>query len=399
MSEPNSEGTFSQHSLAKTTEIETRRTQGGNNEEREAKLCHLARQITVESKVATKKYALGRCFDRSFSCIFVAQKSHTPTTLTKFRRWQTTIRARSMVTFANSADDLQNKRSKSRRPDLKLSEALQDLNQKLQTTLDLHKLLSLFYEAVHRYARVDGITYTSSDTSTVCSYGLMKPNSADYKIKTDEQDLGTICFTRQQRFAEPELVALELLLGSLFYPLRNALLYQQAVLSSMRDPLTNVGNRMALAQAMTREVEMAKRYHRPFSVLLIDVDHFKQVNDTIGHAAGDQVLQHLASKITNSLRQIDEVFRYGGEEFVVLLNNTDHKAPVLVAERIRQALEAEPVDLEGELLTVTVSIGLSVYKHHDSEESLFERADQALYEAKNSGRNQVVHSDALKANG
>lgn len=300
-----------------------------------------------------------------------------------------------MVIVANSSEGLQDKPTEHRsspqpKQEWALSEAQHHLLQKLQTTLELSTLLGLFYETIQHVIRVDGLKYLHNNGADVQTFGETRQHNVDYNISSETQTLGTLSFSRDKRFSEAELVALEILIGCLHHPLRNALLYREAVQSSMKDALTGVGNRTALAQALTREVELAKRFHRPFSLLLIDVDHFKNINDTLGHAAGDAALQHLAQKISSSLRQVDEVFRYGGEEFVVLLTNADNKAPLLVAERIRKGLSSEPLKVNDTTLELTVSIGLSVYQRHDCKDSLFGRADQALYTAKNSGRNCVV---------
>ncbi len=265
------------------------------------------------------------------------------------------------------------------------------LSLKLQTSLDIEAVLLLFFETSQKFLRFDGLTYRYDDAQLSLTYGTIQTHSVDYKISSSDHYLGQICFSRESRFAEAELAALEILIGGLFHPLRNALRYREAVASSLRDPLTKVGNRAALTEAMKRELELARRYQRPFSLMLIDIDHFKKINDTIGHSAGDTALQHLVEKISANLRQVDEVFRYGGEEFVVLLGQTDREAAVMVAERIRQSLIQDPLRLEGEPLPLTVSIGLSMYRADDSEESLFDRADQALYQAKHNGRNCVSH--------
>lgn len=299
-----------------------------------------------------------------------------------------------MVILASSTDTAKRgKDSIAAATDPQLRDVQQHLIQKLQMSLDLNEVLRRFFEAVQAFLRIDGLTYTYDEVNVALAFGSPKLHRAEYTISNTHENFGKLNIAREQRFAEAELAALEILMGSLFFPLRNALLYRQAVQSSMRDPLTDVGNRIALSQALTREIELSKRFNRPFSLLLIDVDHFKLINDTIGHSAGDLVLQHLAKKITSNLRQIDDVFRYGGEEFVVLLGNTNDGAAWMVAERIRQSLLNEPLQINDQSVTLTVSIGLSHYRAQDSEDSLFDRADAALYRAKQTGRNRVMTDD------
>jgi diguanylate cyclase (GGDEF)-like protein len=302
-----------------------------------------------------------------------------------------------MVTLASSTPEADRKvfgkSAAKQQSETQLREVQLHLIQKLQTSLNLPDLLRLFFDALRGFTGVHGMEYRYDEAGVHHSFGETRAHKADYRINTQTHQLGSISFYRPQRFVEAELIALEILIGNLFYPLRNALLYLEALRSSLRDPLTQVGNRAALTRALQREMEVAKRYNRPLCMMLIDIDHFKAINDTIGHAAGDAVIQHVAEKVGSDLRQIDEIFRYGGEEFVVLLSNTDSKAAGLVAERIRQSLQQQPFRVNEETVELTVSIGLSLYQADDTEESLFDRADQALYLAKGAGRNRVEYAD------
>ena len=158
-----------------------------------------------------------------------------------------------------------------------------------------------------------------------------------------------------------------------------------------RDELTGVMNRRGFERAFHHELERAERYGHPTALLLIDVDHFKQVNDTHGHPAGDLVLQAVASEITSAVRGVDRVGRWGGEEFAVLLPETDLEASVRVAERIRQLVGARVVDTPPGRIAVTVSVGLAVAGSDvvAAPAELLEAADGALYAAKDRGRNRV----------
>ena len=120
-----------------------------------------------------------------------------------------------------------------------------------------------------------------------------------------------------------------------------------------------------------------------------DIDFFKKVNDTYGHAAGDEVLREVAARIKTHLRESDIPSRYGGEEFAVLLPYTHIEEAKIVGERLRKAVESKPVELDNQTINVTISMGLAEYNRKESGEELFERADKALYEAKTSGRNRV----------
>lgn len=153
-----------------------------------------------------------------------------------------------------------------------------------------------------------------------------------------------------------------------------------------RDPLTGVYNRRRLLERLEEEVERSCRGHDPLSVCMLDLDHFKQVNDRHGHQAGDEALRQVAIALAASLRSIDTLGRYGGEEFVLVLPQTSRNGAREKAERVRGAVDL----LRTGSGQVTVSIGVAGYRPGDSVDTLLARADAALYEAKDSGRNRVV---------
>jgi diguanylate cyclase (GGDEF)-like protein len=152
------------------------------------------------------------------------------------------------------------------------------------------------------------------------------------------------------------------------------------------DPLTGLLNRRATYQVLSREMERSHRYKKVFSIILLDVDHFKIINDTLGHAKGDEVLIGLSRLMEKALRQADSIGRWGGEEFLLVLPETDGRSAGMTAERIcRLIRESKPGGVEH----VTASFGVSSYQVEWSLEELIHRADQAMYQSKQSGRNQV----------
>jgi diguanylate cyclase (GGDEF)-like protein len=162
--------------------------------------------------------------------------------------------------------------------------------------------------------------------------------------------------------------------------------------SSMRDALTNTFNRRYFVQRLSTEVAFAVRHATPLSVAVLDLDHFKRVNDTYGHPAGDRLLQSVARTVARSLRSEDVLARVGGEELAVLLRGTGMRDAVLVAERIRLAVAATSILVEGEEVRATVSIGLAStteLERGGSHDALVTLADERLYEAKSAGRNTV----------
>lgn len=158
------------------------------------------------------------------------------------------------------------------------------------------------------------------------------------------------------------------------------------------DALTNLNNRRQFETRLGQEISITKRQNNPLCAMMIDIDFFKKVNDTYGHAAGDEVLRTVASIIKEQLREADIPARYGGEEFAVLLPFTKIDEAQIVGERLRKAVEAHHVNIDGLEIAVTISMGLAEYNREETGEELFERADKALYEAKKNGRNQVRSS-------
>lgn len=183
-----------------------------------------------------------------------------------------------------------------------------------------------------------------------------------------------------------------------------ALLRDRLKYNSLNDALTGINNRRFFEQRLPEEISRCKRMQTPLSCLFVDVDHFKYFNDTYGHATGDLILKQVAGIIRKELRATDVVGRYGGEEFAVLLPNTDHRRALDVAERIRKCIEKHHCKYEEYLLQVTVSIGIAdFHKLVDDTKTLEEigralvvAADKALYKAKQAGRNCIAVNSAYR---
>jgi diguanylate cyclase len=158
---------------------------------------------------------------------------------------------------------------------------------------------------------------------------------------------------------------------------------------ALTDSLTSLPNREAYEESAAREVDRWQRYGRPLCMAVCDIDLFKTVNDSHGHAAGDEALKQVAQIISHRLRGSDFVARYGGEEFVVLLPETEREAAATVMESVREAVEMSHIAWEKKRLNLTISIGISDFKGKDILQSAFTRADRALYQAKMNGRNRV----------
>ncbi|HRH76889.1 MAG TPA: GGDEF domain-containing protein [Cellvibrionaceae bacterium] len=268
------------------------------------------------------------------------------------------------------------------------------LAHELQSSLDLRDTLSHFFTRARQVVKFSSLNFVNDAKRLNVTLGRGQKHRVEYNLSGDNYQLGLLSFSRDTPFSETELQGLEILSGILFYPLRNALLYREALDNSLRDTLTQVGNRAAMEMALKRELELAKRNNLPLSLLVIDIDHFKRVNDTCGHSVGDQVLTHIAAIIKDSLRQTDQTFRFGGEEFVVILCDTQATAAQMVANRIRTNVYSSS-PFAGRDIRSSVSIGLAYLAPDDDRDSLFSRADSALYLAKQMGRNCVINETEL----
>ena len=166
-------------------------------------------------------------------------------------------------------------------------------------------------------------------------------------------------------------------------------MYTQTKQLSITDALTNLYNRRYFETTFKREFARAKRYNSDLSLAVIDIDFFKQINDTYGHLCGDYVLRELSWIMVDNFRQTDMVFRYGGEEFVILLTETPFDTASIPVERLRKAVESTRFKFKGTELNVTISAGISSSKDVNDISEMFENADKALYMAKEEGRNRV----------
>ncbi len=165
--------------------------------------------------------------------------------------------------------------------------------------------------------------------------------------------------------------------------------HRQAIL----DPLTNLANRIALQERFQLEYATWRRYATPLALIIVDIDHFKNINDSFGHLAGDNALKYVAKLLTGKLRETDFIARYGGEEFVILLPHSVGEGTLVVAEKLRAVVETSRFHSDNRLVPITISLGIAWFHEGDTPESVFKRADTALYQAKNSGRNQYRAAD------
>lgn len=264
------------------------------------------------------------------------------------------------------------------------------LTRRLQTSLDTRKILELFAEELSSVIDYQQFSYTNEAMLTLKFGERSGVHSCQFNLRLDNTQLGSIKLSRKTRFAEEEMAIVERLASTLVFPLNNARMYHNALQSALEDELTGLGNKRALHAQLHREAERSLRNNTPLSVILLDLDYFKKINDTFGHVAGDQVLRTMAKTLKAHARQSDACFRYGGEEFLIVLESTQQIQAMLVAERLREAIEKQNFYFGNQHIPMTASFGVASYQSGELLEGLISRADKALYEAKSSGRNKVV---------
>jgi diguanylate cyclase (GGDEF)-like protein len=259
----------------------------------------------------------------------------------------------------------------------------------LQSTLELEKLIELFDDEIAAIISHEHLCYENADENIKYDIGKQARHKASYRLVLFGKNLGEISISRQTKFVDVEIQKIENLISALIYPLRNALLYKQAIEKAYSDPLTGLNNRAAFDKSIEQEIELATRHNHTLSLMMLDIDRFKQINDSYGHIVGDAVLKSFADCVMECMRRSDIVFRYGGEEFSILLRNTQIAGARLLAERMRKKIEKMEFDFNNIKLNISVSIGLSELQEGDNSVKLIERADALLYKAKESGRNRV----------
>lgn len=262
----------------------------------------------------------------------------------------------------------------------------------LQTTLELEPLLALFQTQATSSVPFSALRYRFAELGIDAATGRRGVHSCNYRLQFDGEYLGEIEFSGRSRFSDADQAQLESLLTFLIHPLRNALCYWRALSAAQRDHLTGAYTRRVLDDTLRHELDLARRNGSPVALVLLDLDHFKAVNTNHGHLGGDTVLRVVAGAVQGCIRSCDLLFRYGGEEFVVMARNCVPAGTEFLAERIRTRIETLDCHYGDVRVPITASLGLSSYRAGDDAASLIGRADRALRQAKVGGRNQVVVS-------
>jgi diguanylate cyclase (GGDEF)-like protein len=207
-------------------------------------------------------------------------------------------------------------------------------------------------------------------------------------------------YGRPVPFDDEDVDALVILLRQAETAIENSFLYEEAVRLSLTDGLTGLWNRRNFDLRLESELSRAVRFSEPFAVVFVELDQMKVVNDRHGHQAGDTVLIELARRLSEAVREVDLVARWGGDEFTLLLPKTGLAGALLLAEKIRAAVADAPFRVDTGALDITISVGVAAYPEHGAAgKDLMAAADAAMYRAKARGRNRVEHAVAGETGG
>ena len=264
------------------------------------------------------------------------------------------------------------------------------LSDVLSRNLEIEQIVEVFSSEIQSEFSHSGYEYQCDDIDLSVCKGETRAHNANYRLRIQNRQLGEITFYRETGFSSDELCTLEDLLCALIYPIKNALMYQIALKSAYRDPLTGLSNRAAMEKLLPREIELANRHAHSMALLVMDLDGFKQINDRCGHDVGDQVLRDVGQVLKAAIRNTDLLYRYGGDEFVGGLAQTDINGAIEVSERIRRGVETLSV-LDSDISDrIEMSIGITMLRPDDCFSNAFKRADKALYQAKQGGKNRII---------
>ncbi|AFL72696.1 GGDEF domain-containing protein [Thiocystis violascens] len=263
--------------------------------------------------------------------------------------------------------------------------------QAITASLDLDQVLNTLSGFLYDLVAQSGWEYRHAESDLELSGGKPDRHRLEYALTLNGQEMGTLKLMRGRRFSETDQIRIEGLLGLAAQSLHNALRFYDMSQQLERDPLTGLGNRRALTLQGVQWLADNIRHKHPLSMLVMDLDRFKAVNDNHGHPVGDRLLCALADTLRAVTRTADLCVRIGGDEFVVLLPGTDLSDAMECAERIRCAVAKLTIaTVTGEQVNASVSIGVATYRHGMDLDQLYHQADSALYAAKRAGCNRVL---------
>ena len=270
------------------------------------------------------------------------------------------------------------------------TEELLKVMQVLQTTLDINFLIENFSKELQSITSHNYLNYKNIDQNINIKIGDQTANKVVIELDLDKRKLGKLVISRKTEFSDNEKEKINRLAILLLFPINNILNYGQAIANANIDPITKLNNRMLFNKILEQEIDFAQRYNQKLLMMMIDLDNFKKINDEYGHIVGDIMLKNVSGFLKKFMRRSDLVFRYGGDEFCIILRNTTLNGANELANRIRKSINNEIFTCGDHEIKITVSIGLVKIHEEDDSIKFIERADRLLYEAKEIGRNSVI---------
>lgn len=278
---------------------------------------------------------------------------------------------------------------------------LTQLSHVLQLSLETEKIFELFFKQIKQALKLTKLLYINDkhDISVLIGNKInsIYPNTKyikKFELFYQTEYIGQINLASKVKFTPDKILELQSYVNLLILPLKNSLLYNQAIQASRTDQLTKLGNKQSLVQDLQYHFNLSKRYNSPLSVIFLDIDYFKQINDTYGHLVGDKILSEISLTLKKLVRKSDKIYRFGGEEFVILLEHTNQTGAENLSKKLKKFINKNNFIISTEHnifnIRITFSMGITAKNNRDTPESIMTRADEALYIAKKNGRNQFV---------
>jgi diguanylate cyclase (GGDEF)-like protein len=249
----------------------------------------------------------------------------------------------------------------------------------LQTTLDVDEILVILASEAARYIDFSGLYFKNKQISRTMRGSKRAKKESTFDLKIDDQFIGTLSYGINSPINLTNYRVLEQLHQCFLHPLKNAITYFTAMQLAMQDALTGLGNRRYFDEQLKRAMHNANRHHSLVGLVLGDLNKFKSINDNFGHNTGDQALKEFASILRHCIRESDSLFRFGGDEFAIIVENANENALTLIEQRVNLALANNALLSKYQL---GCSLGSTLMTSSDNKESFFERADEMLYRSK-----------------
>ncbi|WP_440906440.1 GGDEF domain-containing protein (plasmid) [Catenovulum sp. SX2] len=260
------------------------------------------------------------------------------------------------------------------------------LTERLHSSLDLQRIVQIFADEVAKYVQISGIRIQTEATSVQTERFVEGIYEHITELHINQKSVAILTYASYREFENQDLRLLQSLQNKLTMPVYNGLQYFLLQQQTVKDHLTQLGNRAGFDEQFEMAIARTQRDEQPLTLLVIDLDNFKRANDTYGHEMGDEVLKTFAKILRRCIRRSDLAFRFGGDEFAILLNNAEEDIAMRVASRIQSLVTQSAIMHQCQ---VSSSIGCAAWEYSETSKQLFRRADSALYHAKDCGKNQL----------